>query len=56
MKLKPKISPDVIVQAVGKEFACSMEQIITRGRKNNKAREVAICLARDLSGFTGKDL
>jgi len=56
MKLKPKISPDVIVQAVSKEFACSMEQIITRGRKNKKAREVAIYLARDLSGFSGKDL
>ena len=55
-KLKPKISPDVIVQAVSKEFACSMEQIITKGRKNNKAREVAIYLARDLSGITGKDL
>ena len=55
-KLKPKISAKAIVQAVSREYACSNEQVVTKGRKNNKPREVAIYLARDLSGLSGKDL
>ncbi len=38
------------------EFGCDQEQIITKGRKKNKAREVTIYIARDLSGITCKDL
>jgi hypothetical protein len=38
------------------EFACNEEHIITKGRKKNKAREVAIHLTRDLSGVSCKDL
>ena len=55
-KLKPKISPGLVVQAVCKEFDCREERIITKGRKKNKAREVAIYLARDISGLSGRDL
>jgi REP element-mobilizing transposase RayT len=56
MKLKPKVQIEAIVDAVSEEFACSEKQIIRKGRKKNKAREVAIHLARDLSGMSCKDL
>ena len=45
-----------VVQAVSEEFDCSQERILSKGRKKNKAREVAIYLARDMSGWSGKDL
>ena len=56
MKLKPKVQIEAIVDAVSEDFACSAKQIIRKGRKKNKAREVAIHLARDLSGMSCKDL
>ena len=55
-KLKPKVQLDTIVKAVCEEFDCTNEQIITKGRKNNKAREAAIHITRDLSGMSCKDL
>ena len=51
-KLKPKISLKKILQTVSNEFGCSKEKIQEKGRKNNKARSLAIYLARDLSGAT----
>lgn len=55
-KLKPRVPPEAIAKAVCEEFGCNEEQIITKGRKKNKAREVAIYLARDMTGITCKDL
>jgi REP element-mobilizing transposase RayT len=55
-KLKPKIQLKNVVKAVCEEFACSEERIIKKGRKKNKAREVAIHLSRDLSGMSCKDI
>jgi len=55
-KLKPKVAPETVVQAVCQEFDCGPEQVIIKGRKKNKAREVAIYLSRTLSGLSGKDL
>ena len=55
-KLKPKVSPEDIVMVVSNAFACSVEQIVTKGRKNNKPREMAIHLSRDLSGLSCRDL
>lgn len=55
-KLKPKVELETVLQAVCKEFGCSEEQIIIKGRKNNKAREVAIHIARDMSGMSCTDL
>jgi hypothetical protein len=55
-KLKPKVPLETILAAVCGEFGCNQEQILTKGRKKNKARKVAIYLARDLSGMSGKDL
>jgi chromosomal replication initiation ATPase DnaA len=45
-----------VANAVCEEFGCNQEQIITKGRKKNKAREVAIFIARDMTGITCKDL
>ena len=55
-KLKPKVGPETVVKAVCKEFGCSEEQIIIKGRKNNEAREAAIHIARDISGMSCTDL
>ena len=55
-ELKPKPSLKRILQAVRDEIGCSEEDILVRGRKKNKAREIAIYLARDFSGLSCKDL
>lgn len=55
-RLKPKVALEKVVQAVSEEFDCSQERILSKGRKKNKAREMAIYLARDMSGCSGKDL
>ena len=38
------------------KFGYNQEQIITKGRKKNKACEVAMYIARDMTGITYKDL
>jgi len=55
-KLKPRVAIENIVQTVSEQFKCSENIITGKGRKNNKAREVAIYLARDMSGLSCKDL
>jgi len=55
-KLKPRIHLDKIIEAVGGEFDCGAESILRKGRKRNMARDVAIYLARELTGETGKRL
>ncbi len=51
-RLKSKVSLEKILQVVSDEFGCSKEKILGKGRKNNKARSLAIYLVRDLSGAT----
>jgi len=55
-QLKPRINLDRIVSAVCEEFDCDTELILRRGHKKNMARDVAIYLARALTGETGKKL
>jgi len=55
-RLKPKVSLDRVVQVAAREFGCSPETIIAKGRKHNKAREIAICIARDISGSSCREL
>ena len=55
-KLKPKVPLETVAKCVCDEFTCKKEQIITKGRKKNKAREVAIYLARDMSGISCREL
>jgi len=51
-KLKPVISPETVIEAVGEVYGCDMDQILAKGRKRNIARDIAIYLARDLTGMT----
>jgi len=55
-KLKPRISLDSIVKVVCDEMGCSPEDIKVSGRKKNLPREIAIYLARGLSGLSCTDL
>ena len=55
-KLKPRVAIEDVVLSVAQEFRCSQDQVTAKGRKNNKAREVAIHLCRDMSGLSCKDL
>ena len=55
-KLKPRVPLEAIAKTVCDEFGCNEELIVTKGRKKNKAREVAIFIARDMTGITCKDL
>jgi len=49
-ELKPRWTLEYIVKSIGREYNCSEESIRMRGRKNNSPREVAIYLAREMSG------
>lgn len=55
-KLKPRVQLKTVANAVCEEFDCNEEQIIAKGREKNKAREVAIYIARNVSGMSCKDL
>jgi chromosomal replication initiation ATPase DnaA len=53
-KFKSRVVIDDIVSAVGKSFGSPPEQILSKGKKRNSARDVAIYLTRDLTGMGGK--
>lgn len=55
-KLKPAIEIDWIIDRVADEFECSRDAILMKGRKRNIARDMAIYLARDLTGESGVTL
>ena len=55
-QLKLRKTPVAIVAAVCQEFNCQADQILRKGAKKNTARDVAIYLARELSGESGVDL
>lgn len=55
-KLKPKVALTTIIQSVCDEFMCREDRIKMKGRKDNKARAIAMYLARDLSGVSCKDM
>ena len=44
------------MEAVCQEFNCQADQILRKGAKKNTGRDVAIYLARELSGESGVDL
>jgi REP element-mobilizing transposase RayT len=54
--LKPEVPLERILRAVGDEFGCEVKQIREKGRKRNRARELAIYLSRDLTGTSCRDL
>ena len=51
-KLKPRPTPDDLIQAVSKEYGCGRETIIQKGKKRNVARDAAIYLCREMTGET----
>jgi REP element-mobilizing transposase RayT len=55
-ELKPRMNIGKIVEAVCCEFKCDIKSILHKGRKRNVARDVAIYLAKTLTGETGKKL
>jgi REP element-mobilizing transposase RayT len=55
-ELKPRLFPDDVVAAVSEEFGCDVEMIVQKGRKGNTARDVAIYLAKGLTGVSGVEL
>ncbi len=50
--LKPRPTPDDLIQAVSDEFGCGIESILQKGKKRNLARDVAIYLCREMTGET----
>jgi len=50
--LKPRPTPDELIQAVSDEFGCGIESILGKGKKRNLARDVAIYLCREMTGET----
>jgi hypothetical protein len=55
-KLKPRVTPENIVEHVSKAFNIEVIKIQKKGSKRNKAREVAIYLARELSRLSCNQL
>jgi REP element-mobilizing transposase RayT len=55
-QLIPMIPLEFVIEAVAREFGCDQEMILKKGLKKNMARDIAIYLARDLTGKTGKCL
>ena len=55
-RLKPRVAVKDVVKAVSDQFDTSAELITAKGRKYNKAREVAIHLSRDMCGLSCKQL
>ena len=54
--LLPRPTPLAVVEAAGREFGCTPDQILKKGQKKNLARDTAIYLARDLTGRSGVNL
>ena len=54
--MQPKIPIAKIVDAVCAAYKCKKESIIQKGRHRCQERGLAIFLARDLSGLSGKEL
>jgi len=54
--LKKWNEAESIGEPVCREFACTHEAILKKGRKKNMARDVAIYLARELTKESGKNL
>ena len=51
-----KIEVNTIVKVVAKEYGCDEDKILFKGRKKNMPRDIAIYLARDLTGESGVKL
>jgi len=55
-RLMPRPALERIIGSVADEFGCSREDIQQSGKKNNRARDIAIYIARSISGMSCKAL
>jgi REP element-mobilizing transposase RayT len=55
-RLTPRPPVEAIVRAVAERLRVSPEQILRRGRKRNRARDITIYLSRELSGLSCQEL
>ena len=55
-ELKPRVTPDKIISVVCDEMNCDRDLILQKGRKKNLIRDMAIYLARGLTGESGVEL
>lgn len=55
-KLLAYLGQGVSFEAVATEFGCDKDSILLKGHKKNAARDVAIYLAREMTGESGKKL
>jgi putative transposase len=55
-ELKKSVEVETILDAVGSEFGCTRAEILDKGRKGNLARDMAVYLARDLTGKSAQSL
>ena len=55
-KLKPGVPPARILEAVCVECKCEKEKVVKKGGHRSHERAMAIYLALDLSGLSGKEL
>ncbi len=51
--LKPGLTFENLISAICKEFGCTHESILQKGKKRNLARDVAIYLSREMTGESG---
>ncbi len=54
--LQPKVTLETVIKGVCAVTDATPEQIRAKGGKGNQAREMAIFLARDLSGLSGREV
>ena len=55
-KIKPRVSVEKVVKITCREFECEKDYILQKGRKKNDARDIAMYIARDISGESVKNL
>jgi chromosomal replication initiation ATPase DnaA len=51
--LKPGLTTEELMPPICKEFACTREAILRKGKEGNLARDVAIYLSREMTGESG---
>ena len=54
--MKRSVKIETILDAVESEFGCKKAEILEKGRKGNLARDMAVYLARDLTGESAQSL
>ena len=51
--LKPRLTPEDFIPVICREFGCAREAILKKGKKGNRARDLAIYFSREMTGESG---